>query len=68
MLLFPLIVSGCASQTEGSLQAFCQGTSPLVNAHVDALIANGDTLVYSAGEVLVTGDQLITVYDKACKQ
>lgn len=68
MLLFPLSVSGCARQTtEGSMETLCLGLDPLVDSHVNALVSNGETLVFEAGEVLVTGDELVTVFDKACK-
>ena len=68
MLLLPLTACGNVS-LQGDLSAFCQGTQITVDDHADALVAHGEDIISSgAGEVLVTGDQLITVYDKACKQ
>lgn len=49
------------------METLCLGLDPLVDSHVNALVSNGETLVFEAGEVLVTGDELVTVFDKACK-
>lgn len=67
MLLSPLIACGNVS-LNGDLSAFCKGSQITVDDHADALVVNGEAIISAgAGEVLVTGDQLITIYDKACE-
>lgn len=62
-----LALSACARDNSGNLEVFCRGLDPLMNSHVDALVRNGEALVYGPGEILVTADELITVYDKSCE-
>ena len=66
MLVSPL--TGCASvKPSGNLKAFCQGSQITLDDHINAMITYGPQIISAgAGEVLVTGDQLVTIYDKAC--
>jgi hypothetical protein len=60
-------LSACAPVLNGNLGAFCEGSKSTFDDHVDSLVVHGEAIINSgAGEVLVTGDQLITVYDEAC--
>lgn len=65
-----LLLSACGNVSlNGDLAAYCQGTQIIVDDHADALVRYGEEIISAgAGEVLVTGDQLITVYDKACEK
>ena len=69
LLVMPiLLLTGCGNVSlQGDLSAFCKGAQITVDDHADALVTFGEDIIsVGAGEVLVTGDQLITVYDKAC--
>lgn len=54
-----LLLQGCAN-VKTSDSAICAGLDPLVNAHVDALIADGGP------QSLITGDRLVAGYDAGC--
>ncbi len=55
-----LLVSGCSSVSQISDSALCDGLSPLVDAHVDALLEDGGP------KSLVTGDMLVAGFDRGC--
>ena len=58
-----LIVSGCASVSPlKQNSAVCDGLKPLVDAHVDGLIADGGPRSLSTGRRLVVG------YDAGCEE
>jgi hypothetical protein len=60
-------LSACGPVLNGNLGAFCEGSKRSFDEHVDSLVSNGEKMINAgAGDVLVTGDQLITVYDEAC--
>jgi hypothetical protein len=71
LLVIPvLLLSACETgRTGGDLRAYCVSSKTTVDDHADALVTHGQKIINAgAGEVLVTGDQLITVYDKVCEQ
>lgn len=65
MILLPLI-AGCASAPPPAIpapvsgEALCDGLDPLVNEHVDALIADGGP------RSKVSGRRLVAAYDAGC--
>jgi hypothetical protein len=68
ILLSALTACG-TGRINGSLGAFCEGSKLTFDAHVAAMVQHGPMMITTgAGEVLVTGDQLITVYDRSCEK
>ncbi len=60
-------LSGCGNALKGDLEAFCVGSKQSADAHVNSMVLYGQQIIDAGGgEVLVTGDEFITTYDKAC--
>jgi hypothetical protein len=60
-----LLLIGCVSTTSPS--GLCDGLKPLAERHGNALVANGDVLLSTTPNVLVTGDNLLSGIRGGCK-
>lgn len=60
-MMLTLLVSGCVTETPGSLDALCTGTREARAKHAAALVADGGP------RSVVTGDRLIRQVDAACR-
>lgn len=71
IVMLTLLLSACAdpAKAPSSLEAYCSGVKVTLDEHVDALVRHGESIIsVGAGDVLVTGDQLVTVNDKVCNK
>ena len=64
-LLAPALLSACGSlagvEARPSGEGLCDGLSPLVDAHVAAMVEYG-----APDPVIVTGEALVSGYDAGC--
>ena len=67
VLVMLLTLSGCLGRDRVSTEALCQGTLQPRDSHTEALIRYGEGIIgIGAGEVLVTGQTLISSLDAGC--
>lgn len=68
-LLLPIplmLLTGCATDRINQ-DAICKGTMAVRDAHTDALVSHGEEIIrIGAGDILVTGRNLIGSIDAAC--
>lgn len=64
-----MLLSGCFGRDRVSSDAICSGTQVPRDNHVNSLITYGEQIIsVGAGQVLVTGQVLVSSLDAACEQ